>query len=189
LKIRGIRGLDRKLQNGTPLVDILSRTGKEGLPLSDGEMVEDIRTLQGKPVPSVTFRSVLPKEGEEFPLPGGLKKPTLIVFWIATCPHCQKEIPRIVEFWRMRKKELDIVTVTRVYPEEIRKITDRYLKERSLQDLPVYEGTEELFQKFRVEGVPAWAMVSPSGRVVQAFVGEDPDLFYHLNEALQKAGK
>lgn len=113
-QVRKVRGLDRMLENGVKMADaIKALDGGAALPLSDGERPEDIRSMVGSAAPSVVAEPAagLMRAAVDLGKPAG--KPRLVVFWLATCPHCQKEMPRIMEWWRTRKDQVELVAITR----------------------------------------------------------------------------
>lgn len=188
LQIRKVRGLDRQLENGVVFLDALkAHDGGAALPRSDGERPDDIRSLVGRPAPAVTVEpSTGPaKAAVDLAKPTG--KPKLVVFWLATCPHCQKEMPRVADWWRTRKDAVDLVTVTRTDDPKFRDRTKEYLDSRKLGDIPVYGMPDNGWGLWKINGVPAWAMIGSDGRVVQAHVGEDLQLMRNLDDALKKA--
>lgn len=189
LKVRRIRRLESKLLNQKTLAETLSALEKGGpVPLSDGEYIEDSRTLIGKKAPSVTFApaslAFAPKT--PFNLTYPIAKPTLVVFWMATCPHCQREMPRLAQWWRRNRNAVQLVTATRTGSQELRERTRSYLEERSLTDLPVYEINDSIMASFRVEGIPTWLMIGRDGIIVDVQIGEDDRLYEHLDQALKK---
>jgi len=189
LRVRRIRGLDYKLLNQKTLRETISAIEKGApIPLSDGEYIEDTRSLLGKKAPEIKFLpsslNFAPKNPFDLRFPQ--TKPTLIVFWMATCPHCQKEMPRLTQWWRSRKDQVQLITATRTQAPNLRDITRSYLEERNLTDLPVYEASDAHFSAFRVEGIPTWLMVNKEGEIVEVQIGEDERLFDHLDQALKK---
>ncbi len=188
LQIRKIRGLDRPLENGTVFLDALKAHDKgSALPRSDGERPDDIRSLIGKKAPAVTLEPSAGPAKAVVDLGKPTGTPRLVVFWLATCPHCQKEIPRVAEWWRSKKGAVELLTVTRTDSPQIRSRTDEYLDSRKLSDLPVFGMPDSGWGLWKINGVPAWAMISADGKVVQAQVGEDLQLMKNLDEALKKA--
>jgi hypothetical protein len=188
LQIRKIRGLDRPLENGVIFLDALKAQEKgTALPRSDGERPDDIRSLIGLTAPAVKVEPAAgpAKAAVDLGKPAG--KPRLVVFWLATCPHCQKEVPRVADWWRSKKGAVDLVTVTRTDSAQIRSRTSDYLDSRKLGDLPVFGMPDHGWGMWKINGVPAWAMIGTDGKVVQAQVGEDLQLMRNLDEALKKA--
>jgi len=189
LMVRRVSSLRKTLQNGKTLQATLSAVNGGGaVPRSDGEQVMNTKSLLGEPAPALKLKPASFQEKlESREIPAGKReKPTLVVAWLATCPHCQREMPRIMSWWRKHKDSVDLVTVTRLDNRRYRQRTEQYLQERNLEDMPVYDGAG-VFDAIRVEGVPAWLMVGTDGKVVAAQTGEDPQIGQHLSKGLAKA--
>jgi thiol-disulfide isomerase/thioredoxin len=45
-------------------------------------------------------------------------KPTVVVFWLNTCPHCQESLPEIQTAWADLADDYNILTVGMPHPEE-----------------------------------------------------------------------
>lgn len=187
-QIRKVRGLDRVLENGVKMAEAIKVLDDGGaLPLSDGERPDDIRSLVGSAAPSVVAEPAAGQMRAAVDLGKPSGKPRLVVFWLATCPHCQKEMPRIVEWWRTHKDQLELVAITRSDSPQIRQRTEDYLTSRKLSDMPLFHVPDSGWGLWKVGGVPAWAMVSTDGKVVHAQTGEDLQLMRNLDAALKKA--
>lgn len=190
LRVRRVRSLDHMLQGGSTLADTVAAAERGGeIPLSDGEMPMDSRSLVGQKAPGGTVEpAFFAKDLKPVDLGQSPGKPRLLVFWMATCPHCQREMPRIHEWWQRNKDKVDLVTVTRLDMETVRTQTTRYLRERNLQAIPVYTADEGIWRGFRVEAIPTWVMLDAKGVVRHAHVGQDLQVIRSLDEAFKKAG-
>jgi thiol-disulfide isomerase/thioredoxin len=190
LKIRGLRALDAMTVGGVVLKDALraAAAGKE-LPTSDGERVDNTTSLIGLQTPSADLApAAVGSAKSRLSLVGAsIKRPTLVVFWMATCPHCQKEMPKIAAWWRKNKAAVDLVTITRTDSDQIRQRTSEFLTSQQLLDLPVYSSDPQIYAHFKVDGIPTWLMIAPGGTIVAANIGEDESLYAHLDGALRKA--
>lgn len=192
LKIRKFENLDKRTHEGASLREVIAaaEAGKS-MPLSDGSMREDTRSLVGQKVAKQSFDPApySPIKTKVDIGPGVRSKPTLVVFWLATCPHCQKEMPKIHQWWQKNKANVELVTITRTDSEQIRNYTTSYMSKQGVSDLPVYAATPAAYEAFKIEGIPTWAMLSPDGTIVKANVGEDHALFMNLDAALAAAKK
>lgn len=193
LMINKIHSLNAPIKNGTTFKDVLRDIdhGKP-IPRSDGERILDISTLVGKPVPDFTVtKADIGKAPSQKYTRADLKKsgkPALIVFWMATCPHCQREIPRIWRWYKAHEKEVKLITITNLARKSVVEYAVKYLTKENLQDLPIYQATDAEYKNFRVQGIPAWAFVAPgAGKVLEARTGEQPDLEKFLDRALARS--
>lgn len=189
-KVRGIGSRDANVAVDKNFNTLLAEieAGAE-VPMVDGELKLDTRTLVGTKPAKITLQPAPYSPLQEPRDLGGaaVQKPTLVVFWMATCPHCQREMPRINTWMSKHKGEVDLVTITRTDNAEIRNRTVEYLKSHGLEHFPVYAGDPAVYREYRVEGIPTWAMLAPGGKLVAAAVGEDPQLMKKLDEALAAA--
>ncbi|RMF18603.1 MAG: hypothetical protein D6761_02215 [Candidatus Dadabacteria bacterium] len=189
LKIRKVSDPKKRTAAGPTLDDILSAAEQgKPVPVADGEMREDTRMLIGETAPDVKVSAApFSKTAKPETRTGGAGKPRLVVFWLATCPHCQREMPRIHAWWQAHKDDIELITVTRTDSEGIRAHTIKYLSSKGIADIPVYSASADAYRQWKVEGIPTWAVVGSNGKVIEARVGEDPQLPHHLNQALAKA--
>lgn len=192
LKLRKFDALSKRAHSGESLSELVAAAdaGKP-FPVSDGMMREDTRTMVGKKVEKVTLEPA-PYSQAKSPVdvgPNVRQRPTLIVFWMATCPHCQREMPRIHKWWTKNKSAVELVTVTRSDSDQIRTYTTGYLTKQGITDMPVYAATPDVYTNFKVEGIPTWAMLHPNGSIVAAHVGEDSKIEQSLDTALALAAK
>jgi thiol-disulfide isomerase/thioredoxin len=66
---------------------------------------------------------------------------TLLVFWDVDCGHCQKEIPIILEEYHALQKQNKDIKVFAVYTEKEYDKYIKYLDEKKLDWINVYDGT------------------------------------------------
>ena len=66
---------------------------------------------------------------------------TLLVFWDVDCGHCQKEIPKILEEYHALQKQNKDIQVFAVYTEKEYDKYIKYLDEKKLDWINVYDGT------------------------------------------------
>lgn len=192
LLVNRIQSLNNPLQDGTLLRDNLVKWDKgSAIARSDGELIRDITSLKGKKIPDFSTSRVSVGKAARSTLSDDdvLKsgKPMLVVFWLATCPHCQKEMPKIWDWYQSHRNELELATFTRLDKPSAVNYAQSYLDKQDLGAMPIYDASQAVFEAFRIQGFPSWAMVSRNGILVEAKVGEDPDLDAHLSAALQRA--
>lgn len=192
LLVNRIQGLTSPLQDGTPLRDAIVKWDKgTAIQRSDGELVRDINSLKGKKVPDFsTTRVSIGKAARATVSDDDLLKagkPVLFVFWLATCPHCQKEMPRIWEWYQSHRSEVELVTMTRLDKPSAVSYAQSYLDKQDLGAMPIYDASQAVFEAFRIQGFPSWAMMSRNGVLIETEVGEDPDLEKHLTASLARA--
>lgn len=91
---------------------------------------------------------------------------TLLVFWEVWCPHCKREVPKLVELQSKYKgKGMQVVTLTKVTKSSTDEKVDEFIKEHKL-DFPVgKEKDGSMSDAYAVSGIPAAALVK-DGKVI-----------------------
>ncbi|MFM8270705.1 MAG: redoxin domain-containing protein [Pseudomonadota bacterium] len=149
----------------------------------DGSLSSDFpieEFMIGKCAPSLSLSNL--STGRLFNFkPSSLKKPTLLVFWRSTCGHCRKEIPKIVEYYRTRKSELDIVSISRGVP----KATMDYAKSVGVA-WPVLVDSGIASYLYRVDSTPTSILISPSGGIEKYWRGSVAELETTFDSALRE---
>ncbi len=186
--VRQVSGMERKVKDGRSLDEVIAdiEAGKP-VPMSDGELREDTRIMMGKAIKPINLKAAPYSKGPaSITIGAGAKRPTLVVFWLATCPHCQKEMPKVGKWWESNKNAVELVTITRTDGQYVGHTT-KYLESKGLTDMPVYTATDDAYTSFKVEAIPTWAMLAADGTIVEVAVGEDPAIARKLTEGLKKA--
>ncbi len=106
--------------------------------------------------------------------PGG--KPKVVIFLAHWCPHCQAEVPRLVQWIRENgiPQEVEVVSVsTGVDAARPNYPPSRWL-EREGWTVPVIadDAKGSVFNAFGVQGYPTFVIVSADGKVVRRLSGE-----------------
>ena len=121
-------------------------------------------------------------------------RPLLLMFWSSTCTHCQVEIPLLVSWLKKNPGRVDILSVTRIKPdqpgkESHREITRRYLKEQQIS-WPVLEDPDgSITELYRNISTPTTFFITPDGTVVHTWLYAHPDNFpAAMESALAKIG-
>ncbi len=92
-------------------------------------------------------------------------KATLVVFWEAWCPHCQREVPKLEAIWQKYKdKGLQVVGLTKLTRNTTEEQALTFIKEKGVT-YPTAKETGELSAAFNVTGIPAAAILK-DGKVV-----------------------
>jgi len=111
-------------------------------------------------------------------------KPTFLVFWSATCKHCQKEIPQLIRHVRAHPGEINVVSVALVKPDRPdgfshRRVTEAYVRTNGMV-WPVLDDSSGLAEDlYAVVSTPTTFLISPGGEVV--------DAWYYVHENLDQA--
>lgn len=103
-------------------------------------------------------------------------KPTAVVFWLNTCPHCQTELPEIQAAWPAVADEANILTVGMLNPdvagEPPYETTQAFVATTGLT-LPTIEyDAYDAVENWGLEGVPAIFVLDRDHVVRAVFLGE-----------------
>ncbi len=92
---------------------------------------------------------------------------TLVVFWEAWCPHCQKEVPKLQKTYdTYRARGLNVVGLTQINkPEESPEAAAVALIKKSRITYPMAKDDGSMAQRFGVQGIPTLAAVK-NGKIV-----------------------
>jgi peroxiredoxin len=116
------------------------------------------------------------------------KKPYVLVFWSALCPHCQKELPKLKTYLEKNKGKFDILSVTRYSNDAHKTATVNFVKDKKI-GFPVLVDEAGVNDRFAVTGLPTWVLVDAAGKVQHVEVGANPQLESILDRELAKAAK
>jgi thiol-disulfide isomerase/thioredoxin len=164
--------------SGTPLPDFDKNAS------SDPAVGDTVPTLQGRSVYDGSRVTIGPDSGDG--------KPQMVVFVAHWCPHCQAEVPRLVEL--AKQGVFDGVQVSAVATGTTEQ-GGNYPPSAWLQDVdwpfPVMADspTGTAAQAYGLTSYPFFVLVNPDGTVAGRGVGELTDEQVEANIAALKAGK
>jgi cytochrome c biogenesis protein CcmG/thiol:disulfide interchange protein DsbE len=136
----------------------------------------DVRTLPRSPMEAATPAASAPRPVS---LPGGgtrdLSRPPgrllIVHFWATWCPPCVKEFPALLRFWMEYGKRpgLELLAVS---ADEEWKTVDDWVRSVGASGIPLALDPRRTTAKaFGTEKFPETYVLSPSGQVVDKFVG------------------
>jgi peroxiredoxin len=103
-------------------------------------------------------------------------KPTAVVFWLNTCPHCQNELPEIEKAWPSVADQANVLTVGMLNPDfeaDPPYDTTVGFVETTGLTLPTIEyDAYEAVENWGLEGVPAVFVLDEEHVVRAVFLGE-----------------
>ncbi len=99
-------------------------------------------------------------------------KPTLLVFWVSWCSHCQDEAPAVNQVYTdLKSKGVNIVGVS---ADEAISDAQGFVKEYKVTYPNAFAGTQsgmKVLQNYGIEGVPALYVIDKTGVVKAVFTG------------------
>lgn len=136
---------------------------------------------EGDVAPDFTLKSI---NGKNISLSSLRGKYVMLDFWGSWCGWCIKGIPDMKACYAKHKDKLEILGIDCNDP------VDRWKNAVAKHQLPwlnvrADEGSD-IFTKYAIQGFPTKIILSPEGKVVKAFVGEDPQMYKFIDELLSK---
>lgn len=136
---------------------------------------------EGDVAPDFTLKSI---NGKNISLSSLRGKYVMLDFWGSWCGWCIKGIPDMKACYAKHKDKLEILGIDCNDP------VDRWKNAVAKHQLPwlnvrADEGSD-ILAKYAIQGFPTKIILSPEGKVVKAFVGEDPQMYKFIDELLSK---
>ena len=118
--------------------------------------------------------------GEYMTLASFKGKYVLLDFWGTWCGWCIKGIPDMKEYYAKYKDRIEFVGI------DCRDTEEKWKEGVAKHELPwtnLYNGDgQEIVIAYGVQGYPTKIIIDPEGKIVEAFLGEDPALYKKLDE-------
>lgn len=114
---------------------------------------------------------VFARDGTRRDLASRNGKGQILHFWATWCPPCRDEMPELVKFVKDTKDDPRVEFLA-VSVDDDWKTADAWLKQAGIAGLPLaLDAKGPVAGRFGATGYPETFFVSPSGEVVQHFVG------------------
>lgn len=153
-------GSSAQITNATVRGDALQQLG-EG---PDGAV--------GRKAPTVTGTSI---DGEPMTIEPGDGTPKAIVFLAHWCPHCQREVPTVVDWMEAGNlpQGVEVVGVATSIDRSRPNFPPQAWFERENWQVPtVVDGDSSVLRAYGITTFPGWVLVDGEGNVVQRWTGE-----------------
>ena len=149
---------------------VISATGTALAPLPDSGDDPAVGAL----APSIVSERI---DGQARIDPGPGGEPTMVVFLAHWCPHCQAEVPRLVELDEAGvRDDIRIVNVlTATTPERDNYPPSAWLDRESMPGDRLFDDAEStVASKYGLSGLPFLVLLDADGQVVERLSGEQP---------------
>lgn len=135
------------------------------------------KMTQGYQVPDFSLIDI---DGKEVTLADFSGKYALLDFWGTWCRYCVMGIPEMKEYYQKYSDKIEFVGIDCRETQEAWKAgVEKY----GLEWTNLYNGYDQsLIVEYGIQGYPSKIIISPDGKVVEAFLGEDPALYKKLDE-------
>jgi thiol-disulfide isomerase/thioredoxin len=125
----------------------------------------------------------------------------VLEFFAPWCPHCRNSLPHMIELYKkLKSKGLMVIGVTSYYgsysdgEKKVGKVTKekefKLIKEfieRKKVNFPVMiTKSRELGDKYGVEGIPCFILISKEGKVLKRYEGAIPTLYGEIEQIVTK---
>jgi thiol-disulfide isomerase/thioredoxin len=160
------------------VIAFISRTG--GVDITDatvrGQALQQLGSgpdgSVGQRAPSITGTSI---DGEQMTIEPGDGTPKAIVFLAHWCPHCQVEVPTVVDWMEAGNLPdgVEIVGVATGIDRNRPNYPPHAWFERENWDVPtVVDGNSSVLRAYGIPTFPGWVLIDGEGNVVQRWTGE-----------------
>ncbi len=138
----------------------------------------DIKQAAGIEAPDFTLND---PDGKPLTLSNLRGRYVLLNFWGSWCRWCIKSFPKMKEYYEKYKGKFEILGIACNDTDSKWRTA---IKEHSLPWLNVYNNrkNDKVIAAYGIKGFPTKILVSPDGRIVKTFTGEDP-AFYSFMDA------
>jgi thiol-disulfide isomerase/thioredoxin/uncharacterized membrane protein len=131
--------------------------------------------LIGRCAPAFTLPDVMSHRDVTFTGRSANGRPTFLVFWSATCKHCQKEIPQLIEYLRARPDAIDVVSVSFIKPDRPdgfshRKVTEAYVRTNGISWPVLDDSSGYADDLYGVVSTPTTFLLSASGQILDVWL-------------------
>lgn len=135
------------------------------------------KMTEGYQVPDFSLTDI---DGKEVTLADFSGKYALLDFWGTWCRYCVMGIPQMKEYYQKYSDKIEFVGIDCRETQETWKAG---VKKYGLEWTNLYNGYDQsLIVEYGIQGYPSKIIITPDGKVVEAFLGEDPALYEKLDE-------
>ena len=138
---------------------------------------------RGQYVPAFHITSA---QGEEYSLDRLKGKIVVLDFWATWCGPCREALPDLKEL--AKKYPPDRFVLISVNLDDDPNDWRDFVEKEKMTWPQVYDGSNELFRAFGLEGIPTYIVLSSNGTLVERIVGTNPNqsITYLLKAILAK---
>ena len=112
------------------------------------------------------------------------KKPTLILFWSATSDHCKRIVPLVAKYWRARKGNIDMLSITRAPSQELKDMIKKLFKEKGVKWPVAYAPENATLSFFNIVKVPTVFLLDKNGVIRHTWIQPEKWVVRSIEAAL-----
>ena len=93
------------------------------------------------------------------------KRPTFVIFWSITCPHCRKILPLVQKYYREHKNQWSVISVVQLPKRSLRRTLKRFKHKHKLT-FPLLSDPKGLLQhRFHVRSYPTFLLLDTTSKI------------------------
>lgn len=112
-------------------------------------------------------------------------KVNVLVFWSVTCPHCQKELPKLNTWLQAHKDGINLVTAARIDNDQMKAKTQEFCRLSAFSFPTLADPTFRIADLFNVNATPTILVIRPDG-VIDSVVPAGEETFAAFLEEKKK---
>jgi thiol-disulfide isomerase/thioredoxin len=140
-------------------------------------------TRVGQIAPDITTRATI--DSSLFDLKTMRGKFVIIDFWGTWCGPCIEGMPRMKEF---RDKHADKLQILGVAQDRSYDVWKKFVQTKGMNwpNVLVGKGEEDYVLKYNVQGFPTKILLSPEGKILYRFTGEEKGFYEEIEKLINK---
>lgn len=150
---------------------------------TETQAAEPVKIEAGAKAPDFTLTTL---EGQEVTLSSSFGgKYVVLDFWGIWCKWCVKGIPEMKAYYEKYHDKMEIVSIDA--NDELQKLRD-FVRQEGMTWTHIANNPEtgtDLCTLYQIQGFPTKIIISPSGDIVEVYVGEVPEFYAKLDELMQ----
>lgn len=125
--------------------------------------------------------------GKQIELKDLLKKgPVVVDFWATWCKPCVKSLPKFQDLYEKYKADsVNIIGINVDGPRNLSKVKP-FVNSLGVKFPILIDENGEVLQRYRIVGIPATVIISPTGNIVKVHTGYRPGDEKMLEQEIQK---
>jgi thiol-disulfide isomerase/thioredoxin len=143
----------------------------------------------GDPAPVAKLKDL---DGKEVDLASYKGKVVVIDFWATWCPPCRKGLPLLQQFADQMKDNDKVVicpvsTRENAKGDELKKAITDFWSQQKFTMKTLVDADSAFISAYGFEGIPAFVIIGPDGKLAATHLGFDPKLVETLKAEVEKA--
>ncbi|CAN5405392.1 hypothetical protein BH09PLA1_BH09PLA1_01280 [soil metagenome] len=156
------------------------------LTFAANSFAEDTMSLQGKPAPDVSLKTI---DGKDVKLSSEKGNVVLLDYWATWCPPCREGLPHINELANDKDLAAKGLKVWAINSKEGEAKVKPFLKKMSLTMTVPMDTKGEFGKNYLVQGIPTTVVVGRDGTIKKVFIGFGEGQGEQIKAAVEEALK